>query len=139
MCHSAAHLFQQQLISSSVPQQSKIKGASMPLCRRTFLALLCFCSLLSVNITLIAQDGSSTGKCGFQNLTIHSPAGTNPSPTALNDKGSIVGFLGEGSGVNFRISGFLQQSTGAFASFNFPGARDTLARDINKNGLIVGS
>jgi uncharacterized membrane protein len=111
----------------------------MPLCRRTFLAVLCLCSLLSVNITLSAQDGSPTGKCGFQNLIIHSPAGTITTPTALNDKGAFAGFLQQGSGANLRIIGFLQQSSGTFASFNFPGARDTLVHDMNKNGLIVGS
>jgi uncharacterized membrane protein len=112
----------------------------MPLRGKALLYTLALCSILGLNLTLSAQDGSSTGKCGFQNLTIHSPAGTSATPTALNDKGSIVGFLGEGSGTaNFRIIGFYQQSSGKFASFNFPGARDTLARDINKNGLIVGS
>lgn len=111
----------------------------MPLCGKALLRSLAFCSILGLTLTLSAQDGSPTGKCGFQNLTIHSPAGTSSTPTALNDKGSIVGFLGEGSGTaNFRIIGFLQQSSGKFASFNVPGARDTFAHDINKNGLIVG-
>jgi uncharacterized membrane protein len=104
-----------------------------------FLPLM-FCGILGLNLALSAQDGSSTGKCGFQNLTIHSPAGTSATPTALNDKGSMVGFLGEGSGTaNPRTIGFYQQSQGTFASFNFPGAHDTFAHDINKNGLIVGS
>ncbi len=111
----------------------------MPLRGKALLYALALCSILGLNLTLSAQDGSSTGKCGFQNLTIHAPAGTSATPTALNDKGSIVGFLGEGSGANFRIIGFYQTSLGKFSSFNFPGARDTFAHDINKNGLIVGS
>jgi uncharacterized membrane protein len=107
---------------------------------KALLLPLVFCSILSLNLTLSAQDGSSTGKCGFQNLTIHSPAGTNANPTALNDKGSIVGLLGVGNGTaNPRMIGFFQQSSGNFASFSFPGAHDTFPRDINKNGLIVGS
>jgi uncharacterized membrane protein len=136
---AAAHLYQQQLISSSVPPQFKLKGVYMPLCGKALRCSLAFCSILGLTLTLCAQDGSSTGKCGFQNLIIHSPAGTSAGPTALSDKGSIVGFLNLGSSANFRTIGFLQQSQGTFTSFNFPGARDTFARDINKNGLIVGS
>jgi uncharacterized membrane protein len=111
----------------------------MPLRGKTLLTPLVLCCIVGLNLSLSAQDGTSTGKCGFQNLTIHSPAGTTPGPTALNDKGSIVGFLNLGSAANFRTVGFFQSSQGAFSSFNFPGARDTVAHDINKNGLIVGT
>jgi uncharacterized membrane protein len=110
----------------------------MSLCGKALVSTLALISIISLNPNLSAQDGSPTGTCGFQNLTIHSPAGTIASPTALNDKGSIVGFLQQGSGANLRVIGFLQQSSGTFASFNFPGARDTLVHDINRNGLIVG-
>ncbi|HEY1940169.1 MAG TPA: hypothetical protein VGJ33_19745 [Candidatus Angelobacter sp.] len=112
----------------------------MPLRGKALLNILVFCSVLGLNLNLSGQDGSSTGKCGFQNLIIHSPAGTSGNPTALNDKGSVVGLLNIGIGTaNVRTIGFLQQSSGEFTSFNFPGAHDTFARDINKNGLIVGS
>ena len=111
----------------------------MPRRGKALFTILALCAIASLNLSMSAQDGSSTGKCGFQNLTIHSPAGTTASPMALNDKGAFAGFLGLGSGANFRIIGFLQQSQGTFASFNFPGARDTLVHDMNTNGLIVGS
>jgi probable HAF family extracellular repeat protein len=109
----------------------------MPLCRKAFLALSLL-SILGLNIPLTAQDGSSTGKCGFQNLTIPSPAGTTTSPTALNDNGAIVGLLNSGTGANFHTTGFLF-SGGTFTHFRFPGSADTFANDINKNGVIVGS
>jgi len=111
----------------------------MPRRGKALFTILALCAIASLNLSMSAQDGTPTGKCGFQNLTIHSPAGTTASPTALNDKGAFAGFLGLGSGANFRIIGFLQQSQGTFASFNFPGARDTLVHDMNTNGLIVGS
>ncbi len=69
----------------------------MPLCRKAILALSFF-SILGLNIPLTAQDGSSTGKCSFQSQTIPAPAGTNASPTDLNDNGAIVGFLAQGTG-----------------------------------------
>jgi hypothetical protein len=109
----------------------------MPLRRKAFLALLLL-SVLNLAIPLTAQDESSTGKCGFQTLVIPSPAGTTTSPTALNSNGAIVGFLGQGTGANFHITGFLF-SGGKFAHFRFPGSADTLPHDINKNGVIVGS
>jgi probable HAF family extracellular repeat protein len=109
----------------------------MPLCRKTFLALALL-SILSLNIPLTAQDGSSTGKCGFQNLIIPSPAGTTTAPTGLNDNGAIVGFLEQGTGANFHITGFFF-SGGNFSHFRFPGSADTFPHDINKNGVIVGS
>jgi len=109
----------------------------MPLCRKVFLALSLL-SILILNIPLTAQDGSSTGKCGFQNLVIPSPAGTTTSPTALNDHGAIVGLLNSGSGANFHTTAFLF-SNGNFTHFRFPGSADTFANDMNKNGVIVGT
>ena len=90
----------------------------MPLCRKVFLALSLL-SILILNIPLTAQDGSSTGKCGFQNLVIPSPAGTTTSPTALNDHGAIVGLLNSGSGTSFHTTAFLF-SGGNFTHFRFP-------------------
>lgn len=110
----------------------------MPLCRRTFLAVLCLCSLLSLNITLPAQDGSSTGKCGFQNLIIPAPADTSATPADLNDKGAIVGSLFQGAASNFHVIGFLLFQ-GKLTSFKFPGSRDTMANDMNNNAVIVGN
>jgi hypothetical protein len=133
---SAALFFRQLLISLSVPPQSKRKGTRVPLCRKAFLALSL--SILSLNIPLTAQDGSSTGKCGFQNLVIPSPAGTTTSPTALNDNGAIVGLLNSGSGTSFHTTAFLF-SGGNFTHFRFPGSADTFANDMNKNGVIVGT
>lgn len=109
----------------------------MPLWGKTVF-LLVSCSILSLSTVLSAQDGSPTGKCGFQNLTIPSPAGTTTSPTALNDNGAIVGLLNSGSGATSHTIGFLF-SNGNFAHFRFPGSADTFANDINKNGVIVGT
>ena len=109
----------------------------MPLCRKTFLALLVL-SILSLNISLTAQDGSSTGKCGFQNLIIPAPANTITTPAALNDKGAIVGGLSNKFELNPHTTGFLL-SNGTFTHFRFPGSADTFPSDINKNGVIVGS
>jgi uncharacterized membrane protein len=114
------------------------KGISMPLWGKTLFPLVLTCSILSLNSTVAAQDGSPTGKCGFQNLTIPAPAGTTTSPTALNDNGAIVGLLNSGSGTSFHTTGFLF-SGGKFTHFRFPGSADTFANDINKNGVIVGT
>jgi uncharacterized membrane protein len=110
----------------------------MPLCGKTLFRALAFCSILSLNLTLSAQDGSPTGKCGFQNLTIQAPAGSSATPTDLNDKGAIVGTLSQGTASNFHVTGFLVNQ-GKLTSFRFPGSRDTLPRDINNNAVIVGS
>jgi probable HAF family extracellular repeat protein len=110
----------------------------MPFCGKTVLSTLAFCSVMILASNASAQDGSATGKCGIQKLTINSPAGTTATPMDLNDNGAIVGFLGSGSGANFRITGFLL-SGGKFTSFRFPGSRDTFPQDINKQGVIVGS
>ena len=109
----------------------------MPFRGKTVLSTLALCTVILANNAL-AQDGSSTGKCGFQKLTINSPAGTTTSPTDINDNGAIVGFLGSGSGQNFHITGFLV-SGGQFTRFRFPGSADTFPHDINKQGVIVGS
>jgi len=111
----------------------------MPICRKTlFTTTVALISIVSLSAVLSAQDGSPSGKCGFQKLTINSPAGTTASPTTLNDNGAMVGFLGSGSGPEFTVKGFLL-SGGRFTSFRFPGSRDTFAWDINNNGVIVGS
>src|SRR5258708_29480980 len=91
----------------------------MPLWGKTLFAVFVFCSILSLNSALAAQDGSPTGKCGFQNLTIPSPAGTTTSPTDLNDNGAIVGFLFSGYGDTFHSKGFLF-SGGMVSTFKFP-------------------
>src|ERR1041385_3800602 len=109
----------------------------MPLSRKTFLALSVL-SILSLKIPLIAQDGSSAGKCGFQNLIIPAPTNTITTPAALNDKGAIVGGLSNKFETNPHTTGFLL-SNGIFTRFRFPGSADTFPSDINKNGVIVGS
>jgi hypothetical protein len=109
----------------------------MPLCGKAVFTTLTLC-IFALAISASAQDGSSTGKCGFQNLIIPSPAGTNTAPTALNDNGAIVGFLESGTGTAFHTTGFLF-SGGNFTHFRFPGSADTFPHDINKNGVIVGS
>jgi len=110
----------------------------MPLCGKAASTILTLCSILALALAAHAQDGSTTGKCGFQNLIIPSPAGTTTSPTALNDNGAIVGSLSSGSGANFHTIGFLF-SGGKFTHFRFPGSADTFPYDINKHGTIVGS
>ncbi len=109
----------------------------MPLCRKTFLALSLL-SILSLNIPITAQDGSSTGKCGFQDLIIPAPAGSITSPSGLNDNGAIVGSMSSTTAANPNTTGFLF-SGGKFTHFRFPGSADTFPHDINKNGVIVGS
>jgi len=105
---------------------------------KAILRALACCTILALTGYASAQDGSSTGKCGFQNLIIPAPAGATTSPRALNDNGAIVGHLSSGTGDNFHTIGFLF-SGGKFAHFQFPGSADTFANDINKNGVIVGT
>jgi hypothetical protein len=114
------------------------KGISMSLWGKTLFPVFVLCSIVSLNSALAAQDGSPTGKCGFQKLTIPSPAGTTTSPTDLNDNGAIVGFLFSGSGATFHTTGFLF-SGGKFTHFRFPGSADTFPHSINTHGTIVGS
>ena len=109
----------------------------MPLRGKGLFPVFVFCSILSLNIAL-AQDGSPTGKCGFQNLAIPAPAGATTTPTALNDNGAIAGLLNSGSGATFHTIGFLF-SNGNFTHFKFPGSTDTFPNDMNKNGVIVGT
>jgi hypothetical protein len=135
---SAAHLFEQQLISITVPP-NQLKGIPMRFCGKAVLSTLALCTvMLLANNKASGQDGSSTGKCGIQKLTINSPAGTTATPTDINDNGAIVGLLSSGSGANFHDTGFLL-SGGKFTSFRFPGSADTFPQDINKQGVIVGS
>lgn len=110
----------------------------MPLCGKAAITVLTLCSVFALATIAYSQDGSSTGKCGFQNLTIPAPANTTTSPTDLNDHGAIVGNLGSGSGTSFHVSGFLF-SSGTFTHFKFPGSADTFPHDINLHGAIVGS
>jgi len=110
----------------------------MPLWGKTLFPVFVFCSILSLSTVLSAQDGSPTGKCGFQNLIIPAPAGSITAPAGLNDNGAIVGFLSSTSGTDFHTTGFLF-SNGNFTHFRFPGSADTFPHDINKNGVIVGS
>lgn len=110
----------------------------MPLCGKAAVTVFTLCSILALANAAYSQDGSSTGKCGFQNLIIPSPAGTTTTPSAINDNGAIVGSLSSGSGANFHTIGFLF-SNGNFARFRFPGSTDTFPHDMNKNGVIVGS
>ena len=110
----------------------------MPLGGKGLFTVITLCAILTLGVALAAQDGSSTGKCGFQNVTIPAPANTTTSPTDLNDHGAIVGNLGSGSGTSFHVSGFLF-SSGKFTQFRFPGSADTFPHDINLHGAIVGS
>jgi hypothetical protein len=110
----------------------------MPLCGKAPFTVLTLCSFFAFATIAYSQDGSSTGKCGFQNVTIPAPANTTTSPTDLNDHGAIVGTLGSGSGTSFHVSGFLF-SSGKFTHFRFPGSADTFPKDINIHGTIVGS
>jgi uncharacterized membrane protein len=89
-------------------------------------------------MTLSAQEGSPSGKCSFKPQNIPAPAGSNPLPTDLNDKGAIVGAFNQGTGASFQTVGFLF-SGGKFTHFRFPGSANTFPHDINNNGVIVGS
>jgi probable HAF family extracellular repeat protein len=96
------------------------------------------CCVMFFATNVFGQDGSANGKCGFQTLTIPSPAGTITTPTALNDTGAIVGLLQSGTGASIQHTAFLF-SGGKFTHFRFPGSHGTFVNDINKQGVIVGS
>ncbi|HEY2390601.1 MAG TPA: hypothetical protein VGK22_05465 [Candidatus Angelobacter sp.] len=102
---------------------------------KVFCLLMSACFLVAAETVAFAQDGSPTGKCSFQTLNFPASA-IDPFPSALNDKGAIVGTFLAGT---FRHSHgyFLYQ--GKFTSFMFPGSIDTTARDISGNGIIVGN
>lgn len=110
----------------------------MSRCGKALFPTLILCIILNPSLSLSAQDGSPTGKCGFQSITIPAPAGSTTTPTDLSDTGAILGLLGSGSGANFHTTGFLF-SGGTFSHFRFPGSADTFPHDINKNSVIVGS
>ena len=110
----------------------------MPFCGKAVVSTLVLCTAVVFANSASGQDGSTAAKCGFQTLTIHSPAGTTTSPGDINDNGAIVGLLGSGSGATFHFSGFLL-ANGKLTSFKFPGSADTFANDINKKNVIVGS
>jgi probable HAF family extracellular repeat protein len=99
---------------------------------------LALCCVMFFATNAFGQDGSATGKCGFQTLTIPSPAGSTTTPTALNDTGAIVGLLQSGTGASTQHTAFLF-SGGKFTHFRFPGSHATFAYDINNHGVIVGS
>jgi probable HAF family extracellular repeat protein len=92
-------------------------------------------SLFTTAALSFSQDGSTPNSCAFQKLTIPGPAGTRPSPNAINNAGGIVGFYIDSQ---LTTHGFLF-SNGKFASFKFPGSLDTIAHDVNNHGQIVGA
>jgi probable HAF family extracellular repeat protein len=106
--------------------------------RWKLILFLALCCIMFLGISVFGQDGSPNGKCGFQSLTIPSPAGTTTTPTALNDTGAIVGLLQSGTGASIQHTAFLF-SGGKFTHFRFPGSHGTFVYDINKQGVIVGS
>jgi hypothetical protein len=59
---------------------------------------------------------------------------TSPVPSAINDRGDVVGFYAD-SGWN--LDGFLLRD-GAYTTFDAPGGTATLPFDINDRGQIVG-
>jgi uncharacterized membrane protein len=101
--------------------------------RKVSLLLSAF-FIIAIATATFAQDGSPTGKCSFQTLNFPASA-ILPVPSALNDKGAIVGTFLAGS-LRHSHGYFLYQ--GKFTSFMFPGSIDTTARDISGNGIIVG-
>jgi hypothetical protein len=65
---------------------------------------------------------------------IEFPRATFTQALGINDRRQIVGMFLEGG----RRHGFLLEN-GAFARIDVPGATDTVAQDIDKDGRIVGS
>jgi hypothetical protein len=59
---------------------------------------------------------------------------TQTFPVGINDRGQIVGYYDDASGLH----GFLRQKDGRFSRIDFPGARATEALKINNRGQIVG-
>jgi uncharacterized membrane protein len=109
----------------------------MSLVRKQVINSLITLFALTVTVTAFGQDGRTSGKCTFQPLKIGAPAGINAFAGDINDAGAIVG-TANASGQPIPVFGFLA-SRGKFVQFRFPGTLDTLARDINNHGVIVGS
>ena len=62
------------------------------------------------------------------------------APTSVNDKGEIVGYFGDNTGV---LHGFIRQKNGAYETFDAPAASKigdlgTSPMDINADGKIAG-
>ncbi len=100
---------------------------------KAFCLLMFACFMAATATIAFAQDGSPTGKCGFQTITIPAPA-NHGSPAALNDSGAITGsFLDS----KFNSHGFLLFQ-GKVTTFMFPGSTTTAVHDMNATGTIVG-
>jgi probable HAF family extracellular repeat protein len=98
--------------------------------RKIVCLLLSVCFIAATATTAFAQSG----KCSFQQLNFPPPA-TNGTPVALNDLGGILGQFTDSAG---QARGFLLFQ-GKLTTFNFPGAFETIASDLSRNGIIVGS
>jgi hypothetical protein len=61
--------------------------------------------------------------------------GTQTGATAINQKRHIVGAYTNAKGKRV---GFVRRASGGFKSFHVPGAGETVAEAINRNGEIVG-
>jgi probable HAF family extracellular repeat protein len=92
-------------------------------------------SLFATATLTFGQDGATPGSCAFQRLIIPGPAGSKPAPNAINNAGAIVGAYFDSQSSEH---GFLF-SNGKFASFKFPGSKNSSASDINNHGQIIGS
>ena len=103
--------------------------------RKTVCLLLSVCFIAATASAAFAQAGAAAGKCAFQTLNFPASA-IDPFPSALNDKGAIVGTFLAGS-LRHSHGYFLYQ--GKFTSFMFPGSINTTASDISANGIIVGN
>jgi probable HAF family extracellular repeat protein len=57
-------------------------------------------------------------------------------PTAINDRGVVVGYYRTGAGVSH---GFLRKPEGKFIHFDAPGATGTISIAVSPSGVVTGS
>jgi probable HAF family extracellular repeat protein len=85
---------------------------------------------LSTNVAWIWHPGTST----YSFFAVPGAAQYTTYPDAINDKGQIVGFFNDSSGVTH---GFLEQG-GTYSTIDVPGATNTFPYGINNSGAIGG-
>jgi probable HAF family extracellular repeat protein len=94
-----------------------------------YRALLSVVLSLSVLLSplVAAQDASYTF------ITFDVPGAIHTEAHGINEKGQIVGWFQDATGVY----GFLKEGT-TFTTIDVPGAEETMALGINETGQIVG-
>jgi probable HAF family extracellular repeat protein len=72
-------------------------------------------------------------KGSYQEVRV--PGATDTEPSAINDRGDIVGAYSDAAG---QVHGFLYRN-GQFSTIHVPGSSTTVAVDINIDGTVVGN